>query len=96
MPEPLKPDRVDGAWLDAARRITPSAGEPAEWPARWATQSLEQARLAFDGLQFSARQGDRWTVRLPDGYGERADAIKRRQLTLAGARLAQVLQATLR
>jgi hypothetical protein len=96
VPEPLKPARVDGAWLDAARRVQPSAGEPTDWPERWATQSLEQARQAFDGLQFSARQGDRWTVHLPGGYGARADAIKRQQLTLAGARLAQVLQATLR
>ena len=66
---------------------------PADWPARWATQSLEQARLAFDGLKFSARQDTHWNVHLPPGYNARADTIKRQQLTLAGARLTQVLTA---
>lgn len=95
VPARFKPARVDAAWLAAAHKIHPSPGEPADWPARWATQSLEQARLAFDGLKFSARQGDHWNVHLPSGYDARADAIKQRQLTLAGARLAQLLQATL-
>jgi hypothetical protein len=96
VPAKLKPARVDAAWLAEARKIHPNLGEPTDWPARWATQSLEQARLAFDGLKFSARQGDHWNVHLPSGYGARADAIKRQQLTIAGARLAQLLQATLR
>lgn len=95
VPAKFKPQRVDAAWLAEARKIHPNLGDPVDWPARWATQSLEQARLAFDGLQFSARQGSHWNVSLPSGYSARADAIKRRQLTLAGARLAQVLKATL-
>ncbi|MFN3861457.1 MAG: S1/P1 nuclease [Roseateles sp.] len=95
VPAPFKPQRVDAAWLAEARKIRPNQGDPADWPARWATQSLEQARLAFEGLQFSARQGEHWNVHLPSGYSARADAIKRQQLTLAGARLAQVLRATL-
>lgn len=95
VPARFKPPRVDAAWLAEARKIRPNPGDPTDWPARWATQSLEQARLAFDGLRFSARQGGHWNVHLPSGYGAKADAIKRRQLTLAGARLAQVLRATL-
>lgn len=93
VPDKLKPGRVDAAWLAEARRIHANLGDPVDWPARWATQSLEQARLAFDGLKFSARQGDHWNVHLPPGYNARADAIKRQQLTIAGARLAQVLKA---
>jgi hypothetical protein len=95
VPDKLKPRHVDAAWLAEARKIHPNQGDPVDWPARWATQSLEQARAAFDGLKFSARQDTHWNVRLPPGYNARADAIKRQQLTIAGARLAQVLKATL-
>ena len=74
-------------------RSAPNTGDPADWPVRWGTQSLEQARIAFDGLTFSARQDTHWNVHLPPGYDARADAIKRQQLTAAGARLAFVLKA---
>lgn len=95
VPDKFKPQRVDAAWLAQARKVRDNTGDPADWPARWATQSLEQSRLAFEGLSFSAKQGSHWTVVLPQGYNARADAIKRQQLTLAGAKLAQVLKATL-
>lgn len=95
VPDKFKPNRVDAAWLAEARKVRPTTGDPADWPARWATQSLEQSRLAFEGLSFSARQGSHWTLMLPPGYNARADAIKRQQLTLAGAKLAQVLKAVL-
>ena len=45
------------------------------------------------GAVFSPRQGSHWNVSPPSGYGATADAIRRRQLTLAGARLAEVLMA---
>jgi len=93
VPDKLRPRRVDAAWLAEARKVRPNAGDPADWPARWGTQSLEQARIAFDGLTFSARQDTHWNVHLPPGYDARADAIKRQQLTAAGARLAFVLKA---
>ena len=92
VPDKLRPGRVDAAWLAEARKVHPNAGDPADWPARWGTQSLEQARIAFDGLTFSARQDTHWNVHLPPGYDAKADAIKRQQLTAAGARLAFVLK----
>lgn len=95
VPGRLKPDRVNAAWVAEARRVRAGTGDPADWPARWASQSLEQAGLAYQGLSFSPRQDKHWSVVLPPGYGERAEAIKRQQLTLAGARLAQVLKAVL-
>lgn len=95
VPDKFKPHRVDAAWLAEARKVRPSLGDPADWPARWATQSLEQSRLAFEGLTFSAKQGSHWNVVLPQGYNARADAIKRQQLTQAGARLALVLKTVL-
>jgi len=95
VPDALKPQRVDAAWLAEARQLPTDADDPADWAERWATQSLEQARLAFDGLVISPRQGAHWNVVLPPGYSARADAIKREQLTRAGAGLAQLLRAVL-
>jgi len=92
VPEEFRPQHVDAAWLAEARQIQPDAGDPLTWPARWGSQSVERANAAHEGLSFSPRQGDTWHVSLPDGYGARADAIKRQQLTLAGARLAQLLR----
>jgi hypothetical protein len=93
IPGKLDPDRVNAAWLTEARKIRTNQGDPVDWPARWATQSLELAGTAYDGLKFSAKQGSHWTVSLPSGYSAKADAIKRQQLTQAGARLAFVLKA---
>jgi len=93
VPTQLHPDHVNAAWLAEARKVRGNQGDPADWPARWASQSLEQAGLAFQGLKFSAKQGSHWTASLPAGYSARADAIKRQQLTHAGARLAFVLRA---
>lgn len=95
VPQALRPQRVDAAWLAEARRIRPDTGSPPDWPARWASESLEQAGAALQGLEFSPRQGRQWNLSLPGGYDARADAIKRRQLTLAGARLAQLLRTAL-
>ncbi|MFX8067335.1 hypothetical protein ABTK78_19825, partial [Acinetobacter baumannii] len=75
------------------RKLRPNTGDPVDWPARWATQSLDAARLAYDGLVFSPQQGSHWTVALPADYNAKADAIKRQQLTAAGARLAFILKA---
>lgn len=95
VPEKFKPNRVDAAWLAEARKVRTNPGDPADWPERWATQSLEQSRRAFEGLSFSPKQGSHWNVVLPPGYNARADAIKREQLTTAGAKLAQLLKAVL-
>lgn len=93
VPEALKPQHVDAAWLTAARALPQDAGNPLGWPAAWASQSLEQASAVFQSLAFSPKEGDHWEVTLPAGYEARADAIKRRQITLAGARLAGLLRA---
>ncbi|RZJ00418.1 MAG: hypothetical protein EOP39_24170 [Rubrivivax sp.] len=93
VPDVLKPEHVDGNWLAEARQVLPDAGGPQDWPARWGSQSLELAAVAHQGLGFSARQGGNWVVSLPEGYGAKADEIKRTQLTRAGARLARVLKA---
>jgi hypothetical protein len=92
VPETFKPRHVDAAWLAQARQVPPDGGSPLDWPARWASESLQQANVAFEGLAFSPKQGANWDVGLPRGYDARADAIKHRQLALAGARLAGLLK----
>jgi len=95
VPDMQAPRQVDAAWLAEARQVPADAGDPVDWPTRWATDSLEQASVATQGLSFSPKQGERWDVALPEGYEARADAIKRRQLTIAGAHLAQLLRTLL-
>lgn len=93
VPEAFRPQHVDAAWLAEARRVPRDPGDPLGWPARWGSQSMELTKVAFDGLGVSPRQGENWNVSLPEGYAAKADAIKRQQLTQAGARLAFVLKA---
>lgn len=90
---PLAPANVDAAWIANAAAVAPLTGNPAEWPEAIFNSTLDQARAAFEGLEFSARQGQLWTVRLSESYEARMLQIKREQLTRAGARLAQLLQA---
>lgn len=105
LPVRLTEDHLGAARLAQARAVPRTPGDPADWPARWGGGTVLAARAAFAGLQFEARSNARlgaragphsdaeWTVELPERYGARMTAIKKRQLTLAGARLAQVLQA---
>jgi S1/P1 Nuclease len=88
---------VDSAVVAAATRVPKTPGDPAAWPALWATETLAVARLAVDGLAFSADPAGpgRWTARAtdPDAYRAAREEIQRRQLLRAGARLAQLLNA---
>lgn len=93
VPASLASRHVDATWLAAARKLPLTAGAPQGWPALWASGALEQARLAHQGLGFAAKQGSTWPVSLPADYNDRIAQIKKRQLTLAGARLAQLLKA---
>jgi len=92
VPDALRPQQVDAAWLAEAEKVLPDAGDPADWPVHWAGESLQLAGMAMQGLGFSPKQGERWQVAFPAGYEARADAIKRRQLTVAGAHLARLLK----
>ena len=97
IPPHLGPLRIDKATLAAARRIAPNPLDPSAWPAAWATETLRASRAAFEGLTFQpdALRPGKWTVEYTDraAYLERKDAIQAQQLTRAGARLAQLLNA---
>ncbi len=92
MSEALRPRHVDAAWLAEARQVPRDAGDVLDWPARWGSESVVLAATAHEGLHFNPKQGETWQISLPEGYEARADAIKRQQLTRAGARMAYVLK----
>lgn len=82
--------------LAAARATPPSQGAIEEWPAYWASDTIQVAHQAFMGLSFQRIAPPpqvEWTVSYDDhlAYLFLADIIKRRQLAKGGARLAEIL-----
>jgi hypothetical protein len=85
--------------LADARAVPKSSGPIADWPANWASDTIQVAHLAFTGLTFQPGEPPppppkvQWTVSFDDhtAYLMLADAIKRRQLAKGGARLAEIL-----
>jgi hypothetical protein len=93
IPEALQSSHVNAAWLTLAKKVAPTRGSIYDWPAVWASETLTQGRVAVNGLAFGPRQGELWTVPLTGRYDDSMAPIKKRQLTNAGARLAQALRA---
>lgn len=86
---------IGPAWVARARSVPITPGAAAGWSTAWATETLEQARGAVADLSFGANDSGNsgtWTVAIPGRYAAKMNAVKERQLTLAGARLTQVLQ----
>lgn len=94
IPAALKMSKIDQAWLDAAGQIAQPPGDSLEWPAAWATDTLADAKVAYKGLRFGALKGGIWKTTLPSTYSVTMADVKRRQITAAGAHLAQILKAT--
>lgn len=97
VPEALGPRALGRDAVAWARQVPPTPGAVADWPALWASDTLQAARAAYAPLRFGAALGwpPRWPV-LGGGEAARAaqrEALQRRQLIKAGARLAQLLQA---
>jgi hypothetical protein len=87
--------------LAVARSVPSSQGPIENWPADWATDTIQVAHHAFEGVSFQHRDPDpppasqnpQWNVSFDDhtAYLWQADLAKRRQLAKAGARLAEIL-----
>lgn len=83
------------AGLAAARAVAATPGAPADWPAAWATDTLQQAVKAFDGLRYDPRQGSQWPASATEpAYRQAREGVQRQQIAKAGARLAALLKAT--
>ena len=90
-PAVLHSDHIDDAWLTLARAQPRTRGDIHGWSADWASTTLTQARLALRDLQFGPLKGKVWTVPLTGRYDDSMAPIKKRQLTVGGARLARTL-----
>jgi hypothetical protein len=93
IPESLHASAIDPDWLALARDVPPSRGPMEAWSTQWADETLAQARHAVEGLSFGPQIKGRWTVPLDGRYDDAMTPIKRHQLTLGGARLAETLKA---
>lgn len=93
IPADFSDENVDDAWIKNAKKVPKTSGKPGTWATAWANQTQKVAIQAFKGLTFSAKHNDRWSVILPGTYDAFLKKTKKEQLTRAGARLAQVLEA---
>jgi len=79
--------------LTAAKAVPASAGSTDDWPTTWASETVQQAREAFNSVKFSSAHNGRWTATVPANYSTVQRPIKKTQLARGGARLAQLLEA---
>jgi len=93
IPDSLNKDKVDAAWIASAKKVPKTKGAVAAWSVSWANETQKAAIRAFEDLDFGPKTADGWMVELPDTYPQLMEHIKKRQLTRAGARLAQLLRA---
>lgn len=82
--------------LVEARAVPASQGPIEGWPAAWASDTIQVAHQAFDGLTYQRTQPPpkvEWSVSFDDhtGYLWLSDLVKRKQLAKGGARLAEIL-----
>ncbi|HEY0872028.1 MAG TPA: S1/P1 nuclease [Vicinamibacterales bacterium] len=78
-----------------------NTGDARTWPAQWAGDGLKHAKEVHKGIRLVSylgpddqkRTAHRWLIEQPAGYDDRARPLIRRQLAVAGYRLAQTLKA---
>ena len=93
IPTSFKDAQVSVDWVRHAAAVPVTKGKILHWSATWASDTQKEAVAAFRGLTFGPRTGSTWDTTLASDYRTSMDAIKERQLTKAGARLAQLLMA---
>ena len=90
IPASLKVNHVS-TLLTKAKAVPATTGSVDTWPGAWASETIKEAQTAFVGIKFSSKQSNTWTATVPAKYATTSRPIKERQLTRAGARLAQLL-----
>jgi len=79
---------------EAQEEVVPDAGDPALWPAQWASESVALARdKVFAGLTYSGDGPGKWRFSAPPNYAADRTKAQRLQLERAGVRLAALLEA---
>jgi hypothetical protein len=76
-----------------AKGVSPDHGRIENWAADWASDTILVAQEALAGTSYTRTGDKKWSVAFVDraAYERAADAIKRRQLAKAGARLAEIM-----
>ena len=93
IPASLMVTKITPAWVTPARNLPATSGDLFTWSTSWATDSLGQAKSAYQGVTFGTLKGTHWPATLPTGYSARMTSIKKTQLTAGGAHLATLLEA---
>ena len=93
IPKSLTASHAKPTMLKQARAIPVTTGQIYDWPIIWASDTLIEARQAFERIEFSNRRQGNWDATLPENYNKDMDTIKETQVVKAGAHLAQLLQA---
>jgi hypothetical protein len=92
-----RPSAISAATLAAAHAIPASPNALGAWPAAWASETLIAARTAYAGIDFAPQSATtgHWAAHFDDhaAYHRMKTRLQTEQLTRAGARLAQVLNA---
>jgi S1/P1 Nuclease len=81
--------------LTMARAEPTDRGRVENWPTIWASDTVLAAQQAFAETTFGPVSNGKWAIGFTDrdAYLRTADALKRKQLAKAGARLAELLNA---
>lgn len=86
--------------VNDARSVPRTSGDVSTWSRQWASETIQVGVSAFDGLNFKfdgTPTKNHWAATFTNEAGYRAheDALRQQELTRAGARLAQLLEAVL-
>lgn len=93
IPASMKLDQITATWVSQAKAVPATSGDVFSWPGSWASDTLGQAKPAYQGVTFGTLKSKHWATTLPAGYPARMNSIKKTQLTAGGAHLAALLEA---
>jgi len=87
--------KASPALVADARAVPATSGDISGWAVAWATESLVASQVAFAGLTFEKQGERRWKINFPDpaAYRVMVGEVQRKRIVLAGARLAELLNA---
>ncbi len=92
VPAALTISHIDDLTTQAGH-VPATAGRFADWPVIWAGDTIKQSRKAFAGLKYGKPENGHWPVILPPTYAKTMADLKQKQITKAGAHLAELLKA---
>lgn len=99
VPDGLRANAIPARMLQTARKLRLSRTPPRHWAQTWASDTLRVSHQAFDGLALSPvaapKAGRMWSGRFVDeeAYQARRIQLQTLQLSKAGGRLAQLVNA---